>query len=269
MRRSKVAFTLVELLVVIAVMAVLMGVLMPVLSAARGQAKSLVCRSNLRQLVIAALSYAGENDGFMVPAASDMWNDSGTHRWHGTRSDLNEPFDFSGSPLRGYLAEAQVKSCPNHVAFLSGDQWNANFEQGGGGYGYNMTYLGSRLWDPKFLAGMNQRYERSTSLNEVKQPSMTLMFSDAAMSMDGENLVEYSFSEPPFFCWQGTVFAEDLMSPSIHFRHQGLASVGWSDGHVDMRPSARHPGKNVYGVQSSHLNLGWFDPLDNSWFDLE
>ena len=269
MRRSRAAFTLVELLVVIAVMAVLMGVLMPVLSTARGQAKSLVCRSNLRQLVIAALGYADENSGFMVPAASDMWDDSGSHRWHGMRTDLNEPFEVSGSPLRAYLVDAQVKSCPNHVKFLSGQAWNANYEQGGGGYGYNMTYLGSRLWDPKFFENMNERYERTTSLNEIGQPSQTLMFSDAAMSMDGDNLVEYSFAEPPFFCWQGTVFEADLMSPSIHFRHRGLASVGWSDGHVDRRHAVRHSAENVYGVESSQLNLGWFDPLDNTWFDLE
>ncbi len=269
MRRSSTGFTLVELLVVIAVMAVLMGVLMPVLSTARGQAKSLVCRSNLRQLVMAALSYAGGNEGFMVPAASDMWDDSGMQRWHGSRSGLNAPFDFSGSPLRVHLAEAQVKSCPDHVAFVSGQAWNANYEQGGGGYGYNMTYLGSRLWDPKFFGNMNERYERTASLHEITQPARTLMFSDAAMSLDGENFVAYSFAEPPFFCWQGTVFTEDLMSPSMHFRHQGLASVGWSDGHVDIRHPAHHTGDNVYGVRSSQLDLGWLDPLDNSWFDLE
>lgn len=269
MHRSKAAFTLVELLVVVAVTALLMGVLMPVLNTARGQARSLVCRSNLRQLVIAALSYAEAHDGFLVPAASDMWDDSGMRRWHGTRADLNAPFDFSGSPLRAYLEDAQVKSCPNHVPFVRGEQWSMNYEQGGGGYGYNMAYLGSRLWDPKFSGDMNERYERTASLNEVKRPAMTLMFSDAAMSMDGVNLVEYSFAEPPFFCWQGTVFDNDLMSPSMHFRHQDLASVGWSDGHVDKRPPVAHAGENVYGVESSKLNLGWLAPLGNSFFDLE
>ncbi|MCF7975199.1 MAG: type II secretion system GspH family protein [Phycisphaerae bacterium] len=270
MRDSKdSAFTLLELLVVMAVMALLMGILMPVLGSARSQAKSLVCRSNLRQLVIAGLGYAGENDGFMVPAARDMWNDSGYHRWHGARSNLNEPFDAAGSPLRAYLSETQVKACPANVAFLSGRQWTANYEQGCGGYGYNMTYLGSRLWDPKSSIGMNARYAHTTAIQEVKQPAMTLMFSDTAMSTDGENLIEYSFAEPPFFCWQGTVFEGDFMSPSVHFRHQGRASVGWTDGHIDMRQAASHHGENAYGVESSHLNLGWFDPVGNAWFDLE
>jgi prepilin-type N-terminal cleavage/methylation domain-containing protein/prepilin-type processing-associated H-X9-DG protein len=270
MRCSRVVgFTLVELLVVIAVIAVLMGILMPVLGQAKSQAKSLVCRSNLRQLAIASLGYAGEHNGFMVPAASDMWDDSGYRRWHGTRSHVNEPFDPAGSPLSGYLAEAQVKSCPANIPFLNGEAWSANYEQGCGGYGYNMTYLGSRLWDPKSLGSTSARYERTTSLNEVKHPVATLMFADTAMSTDGDNLIEYSFAEPPFFCWQGIVYKDNLSSPSIHFRHQDQASVAWTDGHVDRQQASQHAGDNVYGVQSSALNLGWLSPLDNAWFDLK
>jgi len=60
------AFTLVELLVVIAIIALLMGVLMPALVAARAQGKAVVCRSNLRQLALANIGYATENDGYYV-----------------------------------------------------------------------------------------------------------------------------------------------------------------------------------------------------------
>jgi len=264
-----VAFTLVELLVVIAVLAVLMGLLMPVLGQARSQAKSLVCGSNLRQLVIASLGYASENSGLMVPAARDMWDGSGYHRWHGTRSHLNDPFDPAGSPLIAYLAETKIKACPANVVHFSGNEWTETFEQGCGGYGYNMTYLGSRLWDPKTFAEMKTRYEHTTSLNEVKQPARTVMFSDTAMSMDGEHLIEYSFVEPPFICWQGSVFEGAFMSPSMHFRHRGRVGVAWSDAHVDTREAASHEGDNVYGVESSDLNLGWLGPLNNAWFDLE
>jgi hypothetical protein len=27
--------------------------------------------------------------------------------------------------------------------------------------------------------------------------------------------------------------------------------------------------KNVYGIQSASMNLGWFEPADNTLFDLE
>ena len=66
------AFTLIELLIVISIIALLMAILMLALGAARSGSRALACKSNLRQLVIANIGYATENDGFYVPAASDM-----------------------------------------------------------------------------------------------------------------------------------------------------------------------------------------------------
>ncbi len=65
MRRKK-AFTLVELLVVIAIIALLMAILMPALNRVREQGKRVVCLSNLRQLTLAWIMYADENDDKLV-----------------------------------------------------------------------------------------------------------------------------------------------------------------------------------------------------------
>ena len=45
--------------------------------------------------------------------------------------------------------------------------------------------------------------------------------------------------------------------------------IGWADGHVEPREIARLNRKNVYGIRSSEMNLGWFDPVDNSPYDLK
>ena len=64
MKLSKKAFTLVELLVVIAVIALLMGILMPALSMARKQGQRAVCQSNLRQQHAACCMYIDDYDGY-------------------------------------------------------------------------------------------------------------------------------------------------------------------------------------------------------------
>ena len=68
MSRQK-GFTLIELLVVIAIIALLMGILMPALQRARKQSKGVVCRSNLKQVGMAANLYAEDHDLF-IPRSS-------------------------------------------------------------------------------------------------------------------------------------------------------------------------------------------------------
>jgi prepilin-type N-terminal cleavage/methylation domain-containing protein/prepilin-type processing-associated H-X9-DG protein len=78
-------FTLIELLVVIAIIAILMAILIPTLHRAREQGQRAACLSNLKQLTLAWIMYADENDNKIVagstgkggennvPAKEDGW----------------------------------------------------------------------------------------------------------------------------------------------------------------------------------------------------
>ena len=61
----KRAFTLVELLVVLAIIAILAGLLVPALSKAKESGRATACLSNLHQLGIALQMYVGENNNRM------------------------------------------------------------------------------------------------------------------------------------------------------------------------------------------------------------
>ncbi|MBU1259625.1 MAG: type II secretion system GspH family protein [Planctomycetes bacterium] len=256
-------FTLVELLVVMAIIALLMGILLPALSSARSQCKAVVCKSNLRQLVLANTGYATENRGHFVLAAVDMApGETNNHRWHGVRKSNDESFDSLKGPLVSYLADGAVKECPQKVKFRQGNPWDFNFEDGCGGYGYNMMYIGSKIWKGE----KKENYKKSATNTEVTSLARTVMFADCAMAKaDGGTpyYLEYSFAEP--------LLREDggYAWPSIHFRHRTKANVGWVDGHISSEVMTDFKIVIYDGINSSDVMLGWFGPLDNSLFDLQ
>lgn len=75
---NRSGFTLIELLVVIAVIAMLMGILLSALARAKEQAKTVVCRWNLRQYGIASRMYVDDNEARFLDPYTWLYTQAGT-----------------------------------------------------------------------------------------------------------------------------------------------------------------------------------------------
>ncbi len=72
-RRSRLGFTLIEILIVIAIIAILIGILLPAIGNARKIAQKTKCMSNVRQIALASFVYAQDYKDQLWPAA--FWAD--------------------------------------------------------------------------------------------------------------------------------------------------------------------------------------------------
>jgi prepilin-type N-terminal cleavage/methylation domain-containing protein/prepilin-type processing-associated H-X9-DG protein len=119
---SRSAFTLIELLVVIAIIAILMAILMPTLHRAREQGRRAACLSNLKQLTLAWIMYADENDDRIVNGATGFSNQNlswGDHTNELAWIDGYHPLDLEAAKedirrgaLWPYVKNEKIYRCP-------------------------------------------------------------------------------------------------------------------------------------------------------------
>jgi prepilin-type processing-associated H-X9-DG protein len=247
--------------VVIAIILILAGIILPAVQKARQHAHRVYCANNLKQLYIANTLYADDH-GRYVAAAPDIFS-SNLKRWHGVRSNVNQPFDGAKGPLVPYLGKSdRIRRCPSLRGANRSTDDNA-FEAACGGYGYNVIGVGSTTYlhgygEEAAALGMNPA--------SIRKPSKTVMFCDCAFLQpygnNPEYLIEYSFAEAYHWVFQPGVESGFRADPSLHFRHNGKCNVVWCDGHITC--------EKLETTAESHFsewNIGWFGPADNSLFD--
>ncbi|MCM8538576.1 MAG: type II secretion system GspH family protein [Lentisphaeraceae bacterium] len=97
---SKKLFTLIELLTVIAIIGILISLLFPAMAKARAASESAVCKSNLKQVMIAEYNYAKDNNNWIFYFRR-------YHNWDGwSQTVLNDHYLPKESPVMRCPSEA-------------------------------------------------------------------------------------------------------------------------------------------------------------------
>ena len=112
-------FTLIELLVVIAIIAILAALLLPALSRAKMKAFGIKCMSNQKQLTLAWMMYADDNQDKVPPNASGSmsrggWVDGWLDWGPGTTDNTNTLF-LKNAKIGPYTQNIGIYKCPADV----------------------------------------------------------------------------------------------------------------------------------------------------------
>ncbi|MBN2128080.1 MAG: prepilin-type N-terminal cleavage/methylation domain-containing protein [Sedimentisphaerales bacterium] len=232
-------FTLIELIVVISIVAMLLALSLPTLRNARAQAKSTLCQTHLRQLLLEFQQYTQSENGFL-PYGFDFARRPAPPAGYAGDPTVDPPmswwwFDYLEAVCRSSLRDSEIVKCPSK--HLDARDLARDFLCGN--YGVNRSLCRSKSdlkpYDPVFTG-------RSVSATNLRHPAETLLVVDSGYTL---------------ICWW---HAADEVPVDLGLQMTGKAYVpglginksrSLQGGQEDDAINGRHPGKTV--------NIGFVD----------
>lgn len=208
-------FTLIELLVVISIIALLIAILLPALGAARESAKTIQCKSNLRQLVIATTSYEVENDGFLPQPAQDSDISGATAQ--GEALWFNALDQYLGQTKKNYSSSSSNER--NYEAFKQDPVW---VDAGADKDNLRTFKMNRFLGNSDNRAGIpNVKFYK---VDEFKEASNTVVY------LDGRGFDTPSVTTGNIDTGGAGLFSATEIYAGL--RHDDGANIVFGDGHV-------------------------------------
>ena len=207
-------FSLIELLVVVAIIGILASMLLPALGKARKTAQAATCKNNIKQITLAVLSYAMDNNNY---APTDKKSNSGTDlQWHRTLDSMSYmTYDINSS--------TSSFNCSNGLAIS--ENWQNN---------YAMNF--------RLVRGDNTgSYSSSSTSYNYLSTLESSHSTDTMMIVDGYNNNRILQSSE---INSNNIF--ELSSDSKIARHNDKTNIAFLDGHIESMPGSTLLSKTGY-----------------------
>jgi prepilin-type N-terminal cleavage/methylation domain-containing protein len=236
--RASRAFTLIELLVVIAIIAILAALLLPALSRAKMKAAQVRCMSNLKQLGVAIVLYAMENNEVYPGWASRLYGVQPADWIYWRTNSPAYPFERSPIVLLMRNVDVTLFRCPldrddsGRIAngppyYLYSYSFNsvlreADLQRAGGG---NLGF--ATAFSP---GGAAQPFKTS----QVRNPSIKMMLvEEPSANRPGEMPPGYSaIIDDGQWAPVNSATSYYLKNNTLTMRHSSKAEVQYGDGHA-------------------------------------
>lgn len=203
-RRQARAFTLIELLTVVAILGIIIAIAVPVLGGARSKARALACLSSLRSLGQGVALYAQDHQG-QFPRSL---HSAGAHGEPGWAVSIAPYLDAAPS-----ANTAEWTTVFNRHYRCTEDK---NTDPSLHSYGLNVYFELTPAGDD--YAGSPATWRR---LPQVPNPAKAVLLAETRPVPFGDHLMAHF--------WSGTASAKNALA---HDRHSGRAHYAFCDGHV-------------------------------------